>query len=110
MGKWTHQVLDHFLDLIVDVEVVNKKKAGGSSSLMEKMGCKRNLERMVGILNRQELMTNGSSIIMKLVRELKGNVVTIYRMIYCSLALHALHRMIVRCTVLKNICACHLCL
>ena len=67
MGKWTHQVLDHFLDLIVDVEVVNKKEAGGSSSLMEKMGCMRILERMVGILNLQELMTDGSSIIMKLV-------------------------------------------
>ena len=31
MGKWTHQVLDHFLDLIVDIEVVNKREAGSTN-------------------------------------------------------------------------------
>lgn len=66
-------MMDHFLDLIVDVEVVDKREAGGTSSLMEKMGCKRILERMVGILNLQELVTDASSVIMKMVRELKGN-------------------------------------
>ena len=66
-------MMDHFLDLIVDVEVVDKREAGGTSSLMEKMGCKRILKRMVGILNLQELVTDASSVIMKMVRELKGN-------------------------------------
>lgn len=37
---------------------------------MEKMGCKEILERMVGILNAQELVTNASSL--KMVRDLKG--------------------------------------
>ena len=37
-------MMDHFLDLIVDIEVVDKREAGGTSSLMEKMGCKRILK------------------------------------------------------------------
>ena len=78
-------MMDHFLDLIVDVEVVDKREAGGTSSLMEKMGCKRILDRMVGILNLQELVTDASSVIMKMVRELKGNVVIIYNLIFYSL-------------------------
>ena len=40
---------------------------------MEKVGCKRILERMVGILNASELVTDASSVIMKMiVRELKS--------------------------------------
>ena len=73
-----YTMMDHFLDLIVDVEVVDKREAGGTSSLMEKMGCKRILERMVGILNLQELVTDASSVIMKMVRELKGKAVISY--------------------------------
>ena len=52
--------MDHFLDIIVDVEVVDKGEAGGTSSIMEKMGWKRIFERMVGILNLQELVTDSS--------------------------------------------------
>ncbi len=70
--------MDHFLDLIVDVEVVDKREAGGTSSLMEKMGCKRILERMIGVLNAQELVTDASSVIMKMVRELKGNLCNLF--------------------------------
>ena len=44
---------------------------------MEKVGCKRILERMVGVLNLQELVTDASSVIMKMVRELKGDVLVI---------------------------------
>ena len=39
-----YTMMDHFLDLIVDVQVVDKREAGGTSSHMEKMGCKRILE------------------------------------------------------------------
>ena len=80
-----YAMMDHFLDLIVDVEVVDKREAVGTSSLMEKMGCKRILDRMVGILNLQELVTDASSVITKMVRELKGNVVIIYNLIFYSL-------------------------
>ena len=43
-----YTMMDHFMDLIVDLEVVDKREAGGTSSLMEKMGCKRLLDRMIG--------------------------------------------------------------
>ena len=65
-------MMDHYLDVIVDCEVVDKRETGGTSTLMEKMGCKRILERMIGILNTSELVTDASSVIMKMVRELKG--------------------------------------
>ncbi|KAL9977034.1 hypothetical protein ACROYT_G014396 [Oculina patagonica] len=58
-------MMDHYLDLIVDVEVVDKREAGGTSSLTEKMGCKRILERMIGVLNAQELVTDASSKLQK---------------------------------------------
>lgn len=44
-------MMDYFLDLIVDVEVVDKREVGCVFLFMEKMGCKRIFERMVGILN-----------------------------------------------------------
>ena len=38
-------MMDHYLDVIVDCEVVDKRETGGTSTLMEKMGCKRILDR-----------------------------------------------------------------
>jgi len=64
---------------------VDKREAGCTSSVMGKMGCKRILERMVGILNLQGLVTDVSSVIMKMVRQLKGNVVIFYNLIFYSL-------------------------
>ena len=40
---------------------------------------------MVGILNLQELVTDASNVIMKMVRELKVNVVIIYNLIFYTL-------------------------
>lgn len=68
-----YTIMDHFMDVIVDVEIVDKREAGGTSTLMEKIGCKRILERMFGVLNCCELVTDASSTIMKMVRELQGN-------------------------------------
>lgn len=73
-----HVMMDHYLDLIVDGEVVEKREAGGTSSLMEKMGYKRILERMIGVLDAQELVTDASSVIMKMVRELKGTITALF--------------------------------
>ena len=69
--------MDHYFDVIVDCEVVDKRETGGTSTLMEKMGCKRILERMIGILNASELVTDASSVIMKMVRDLKGTSLTL---------------------------------
>ena len=67
-------MMDHYLDVIVDCEVVDKRETGGISTLMEKMGCKQILER---ILNASELVTDASSVIMKMVRELKSKSVNL---------------------------------
>ena len=67
-------MMDHSLDVIVDCKVVDKRETGGKSTLMDKTGCKRILEPMIGILNASELVTDASSVIMKKVRELKGTL------------------------------------
>ena len=41
-----YTMMEHYLNVIVDLEVVDKREASGTSSLMEKMGCKRLLERL----------------------------------------------------------------
>ena len=67
-----YTMIEHYLNIIVDLEVVDKREAGGTSTLMEKMGCKRLLERMMNSLNLGEIVTDASRVIMKMVRELKG--------------------------------------
>jgi len=59
-------MLDHYLD------VTDKRETGGTSTLMEKMGCKRILVHMIAILNASEFVIDASSVIMKMVWELKG--------------------------------------
>ena len=67
-----YTMMEHYLNVIVDLEVVDKREAGGTSSLMEKMGCKRLLERMMNSLKLGEVVTDASRVIMKMVMELKG--------------------------------------
>ena len=37
--------MGHYLNVIVDLEEVDKREAGGMPTLMVKMGCKRLLQR-----------------------------------------------------------------
>lgn len=67
-----YTMMEHYLNVIVDIEVVEKRETGGTSMLMEKLGCKRLLERKMSSLNLGELVTDASRVIMKMVRELKG--------------------------------------
>lgn len=71
-------MMDQYLNVIIDLEVVDKQEAGGTSTIMEKMGCKRILARRVGVLNLSEVVTDASSVIMKMLREMKG------KNIFCS--------------------------
>lgn len=73
-----YTMMEHYLNVIVDIEVVDKRESGGTSSLMEKMGCKRLLERMMKSLHLGELVTDASRTIMKMVRELKGTCMIIH--------------------------------
>ena len=67
-----YTIMDHFLNTIIDIEVVDKRGAGGASTTMEKMALKRLLERMMVKLDLSEITTDASATIMKLVRDLKG--------------------------------------
>jgi len=73
-----YTMMEHYLNVIIDLEVVDKREAGGTSTLMEKMGCKRLLERMMKSLNLGELVTDASKVIMKMVRELNGMIIHIF--------------------------------
>ena len=73
-----YTMMEHYLNVIIDLEVVDKREAGGTSTLMEKMGCKRLLERMMNSLNLGELVTDASRVIMKMVRELKGMITQMF--------------------------------
>ena len=70
-----YTMMEHYLNIIVDLEVVDKREAGGTSTLMEKMGCKRLLERLMTKLKLGEFVSDASRVIMKMVRELKGTCV-----------------------------------
>lgn len=69
-----YTMMEHYFNVIVDLEVVDKREAGGTSTLMEKMGCKRLLERMMNNLKLGEFVSDASRVIMKMVRELKGTL------------------------------------
>ena len=73
-AKYCLCVMMHtFLNVILDVEVVDKREASGTSTLMKKIGCKRILERANSVLNVSELVTDASSTIINMLMELKGN-------------------------------------
>ena len=67
-------MMDTFLNVILDVEVADKREASGTSVLMENIGYKRLLERAIGVLNVSELVTGASSTIIKMIRKLKGRI------------------------------------
>ena len=68
-----YALMEQHLDVIVDVEVVDKRQTKGISTNMEVFGFKTILERMVGKLLISEVVTDASAAIMKMVREMKGN-------------------------------------
>ena len=73
-AKYCLCVMMHtFLNVILDVEVVDKREASGTSTLMKKIGCKRILARASSVLNVSELVTDASSTIINMLTELKGN-------------------------------------
>ena len=67
-------LMDHYLDIITDLEVVDKREAGGTSTVMEKMALKRLMERIIEKLKIKEVVTDASSTIMKLLRDMKGSL------------------------------------
>ena len=73
-----YALMEQHLDVIVDVEVVDKRQTKGISTNMEVFGLKTILERMVGKLLISEVVTDASAAVMKLVGEMKGNKYNMY--------------------------------
>ncbi|XP_068709173.1 uncharacterized protein [Montipora foliosa] len=66
-----YTIMEHFTNVVVDFEVVDKRETGGNSTTMEKEALRRLLERMATVFPFGELTTDASPSIIKLVRDLK---------------------------------------
>lgn len=66
-------LMEQFVDVIVDLVVVDKRETGGVSTNMEVYGLQKLLERLVGEIVLSEIVTDASSAIIALVRKMKGN-------------------------------------
>ena len=67
-----YTLMEHATKAVIDLEVLDKREAGGNSKVTEKQGLRRLLKRLLGELPLGELCTDASSTIMKLVRDMKG--------------------------------------
>lgn len=66
-------IMEYYLNIIIDFEVVDKWEVGVILILMEKMGCKCGFfERLMMNLKFGEFVCDVIWVIMKMVRELKG--------------------------------------
>ena len=72
--------MEQFLDVIVDLEIIDKRETGGVSTNMEVAGLRKLLERIVGKLVLSEVGTDASTSIIALVRRMKGtyNIIKFY--------------------------------
>ena len=68
----TYVLMEQFLDVIVDIEVIDKRETGGVSTNMEVAVLRNLLERIVGKLLLSEIVTDASTSIIALVRRMKG--------------------------------------
>ena len=70
-----YTLMEHYLHIIVDVEVVDKRETGGTSVTMEKVALKRLIERAMKNLKIVDLATDAFSMIIALIRTLKGQCI-----------------------------------
>ena len=68
----TYVLMEQFLDIIVDLDVTDKRETGGVSTNMEVFYLKKLLEKIVGKLMVSEIVTDASTAVMALVRKMKG--------------------------------------
>ena len=71
-ARYVYTLMEQFTNIVVDFEVIDKRETGGNSTGMEKEALRRLLERMATIFPFDELTTDASPTIIKLVRDLKG--------------------------------------
>jgi hypothetical protein len=74
-----YALMEQHLEVIVDVEVVDKRETGGVSTNMEVFGLKKIMERIVGQIMVSEIVTDASAAVIALVRKMKGTGTVKYR-------------------------------
>ena len=72
-GKYaTYVLMEQFLEVIVDIEVIYKRETAGVSTNMEVAGLKTLLERIAGNLVVNEVVTDASTAVMARVKKNAG--------------------------------------
>ena len=69
-----YTLMEELSRVVVDFEVVDKRETGGKSAAMEKLALSRLLSRLKSVLNIEHLVTDASTSIKALVRDMKGNL------------------------------------
>ena len=67
-----YSLMEHITNVVIDLEVLDKRETGGNSTTMEKEGLRRLLQRLMDKLPLDEICTDASSTIIKLIRDMKG--------------------------------------
>ena len=68
-----YALMEQNLDIIIDLEIVDKRQTGGISTNMEVFGLKKIMERLVGQIVVSEIVTDASTAVIALVKKMKGN-------------------------------------
>ena len=69
-----YTLMEHVTKVVVDLEVLVKRETGGNAAVMERKGLRRLLEGLMKDFPLNELCTDGSTKIIKLVRDIKGKL------------------------------------
>lgn len=85
--------MEHVTKVVVDLEVIDKRETGGNSTVMEREGLRRLLEWLMKELPLNELCTDASSTIIKLVRDMKGRVLCYLLVKLCTFFFFHFHNL-----------------
>ena len=66
-------LMEQFLEVIVDMDIVDMRETARISTNMEVFGQKRLLERLAGKIIMSEIVTDASTSVTALVKRMKGN-------------------------------------
>lgn len=64
--------MEHVTNVVVDLEVLDKRETGGNSTTIEKEGLQRLLQQLKDELPLSEICTDASTTIIKLICDMKG--------------------------------------
>lgn len=67
-----YTLMEHFTSVIVDFEVLDSRETGGKSVAMEQEGLRRLLERVACAMPLNEITTDASTTIIKMLQDMKG--------------------------------------